>query len=102
GGTASVDLFTGFSRGSNLTADRANRTDAAAALVVQQSQTALNTTNLFLIALQDADLVRVHNDAIRRAQEKLAIANAKLVTRATTIADSLQAVVDLTRFQLQL
>jgi outer membrane protein TolC len=102
GGTASVDLFTGFSRGSNLTANRANRSDADAALVVQQSQTALSTTNLFLLALQDADLVRVRNDAIRRAQEKLAIANAKLVTRATTIADSLQAVVDLTRFQLQL
>ena len=75
---------------------------AEAALVVQQSLTALNTTNLFLLALQDADLVRVRNDAIRRAQEKLAIANAKLLTRATTIADSLQAMVDLTRFQLQL
>ena len=102
GGQAQIDLFTGFSRGANLTSNRALRTDAEAALVFQQAQTALTTTNLFLLALQDADLVRVRNDAIRRAQEKLAIANAKLVTRATTIADSLQAVVDLTRSRLQL
>lgn len=102
GGNASIDLFTGFSRGANLSAARANRTEAEAALIFQQSQSALNTTNRFLEALQGADLVRVRNDAIRRAQEKLAIANAKLATRATTIADSLQAVVDLTRSQLQL
>ncbi|HEU5218365.1 MAG TPA: TolC family protein, partial [Gemmatimonadales bacterium] len=91
GASASVDLFTGFRRGANLSASRATRTDAEASLVVEQSQIALNTTNQFLQALQGADLVRVRNDAIRRAQDKLAIANAKLVTRAITIADSLQA-----------
>lgn len=102
GGQAQVDLFTGFSRGANLSASRANRTEAEAALVVAQSQASLTTTNQFLLALQEADLVRVRNDAIRRSREKLAIANAKLLTRATTIADSLQAVVDLTRAQLAL
>ena len=102
GGNASVDLFTGFSRGANLSSTRASRTEAEAALDFEQSQSALQTTNQFLQALQNADLVRVRSDAIRRAQEKLIIANAKLATRATTIADSLQAVVDLTRAQLQL
>ena len=102
GGSASIDLFTGFSRGANLSSARAGRTEAEAALVFEQSLSARNTTNQFLQALQGADLVRVRNEAIRRAQEKLAIANAKLATRATTIADSLQAVVDLTRSQLQL
>jgi outer membrane protein len=102
GGSASIDLFTGFSRGANLSSARAGRTEAEAALVFEQSLSARNTTFQFLQALQGADLVRVRNEAIRRAQEKLAIANAKLATRATTIADSLQAVVDLTRSQLQL
>ncbi len=102
GGSAQIDLFTGFSRGANLSSSRANRTDAEAALAVAESQSALQTTNQFLLALQGADLVRVRNDAIRRAQEKLAIANAKLLTRAITIADSLQAMVDLTRAQLAL
>jgi outer membrane protein len=102
GGSASLDLFTGFSRGANLSSAKASRTEAEAVLVFEQSQSALNTTTRFLEALQGADLVRVRSDAIRRAEEKLAIANAKLATRATTIADSLQAVVDLTRSQLQL
>ena len=102
GGSAQIDLFTGFSRGANLSSSRANRTDAEAALAVAESQSALQTTNQFLLALQVADLVRVRNDAIRRAQGKLAIANAKLLTRAITIADSLQAMVDLTRAQLAL
>ena len=102
GGSASVDLFTGFSRGANLSSTRATRTDAEASLSVERSNSALQTTTQFLLALQGADLVRVRNDAIRRAQEKLAIANAKLLTRAITIADSLQAMVDLTRAQLAL
>jgi outer membrane protein len=102
GGNASIDLFTGFRRGAALSSARASLTEADAALVFEQSQSARNTTVQFLQALQEADLVRVRNDAIRRAQEKLAIANAKLATRATTIADSLQAVVDLTRAQIAL
>lgn len=102
GGSASVDLFTGFSRGATLSSSRANRTDAEASLIVERSNSALQTTTQFLLALQGGDLVRVRNDAIRRAQEKLAIANAKLLTRAITIADSLQAMVDLTRAQLNL
>jgi outer membrane protein TolC len=95
-------LFTGFRRGADLSSARANRTEADAALAYERSQSALQTTNQFLLALQGADLTRVRQEAIRRAREKLAIANAKLATRAATIADSLQAVVDLTSARLQL
>ncbi|HEX7025208.1 MAG TPA: TolC family protein [Gemmatimonadales bacterium] len=102
GGSASIDLFTGFRRGADLDAARAGRTEADAALAFEQSESARLTTNQFLQALQGADLVRVRQDAIRRAQEKLAIANAKLSTRSITIADSLQAVVDLTSARLNL
>lgn len=102
GGDASIDLFTGFKRGADLSAARAGRTSAEAALGVERANAALETTTRFLTALQETDLVRVRQDAIRRAQDKLAIANAKLSTRSATIADSLQAVVDLTNAQLNL
>lgn len=102
GGTASLELFTGFRRGADMASARATVTEADATLTYERSQSALNTTNQFLQALQSADLVRVRQDAIRRAEEKAAIANAKLATRATTIADSLQAVVDLTNARIRL
>jgi len=99
---ASLDLFTGFRRGADLSFYRANVTDADASLADSRAQSALRTTNQFLQALQSTDLVRVRQDAIRRSEEKLAIANAKLATRANTIADSLQAVGDLARARSQL
>ena len=102
GASASLEIFTGFRRGADLRAAHAGVLNADAALAYEKSQSALNTTGQFLLALQGADLVRVRQDQIRRAEEKLAIANAKLVTRAATIADSLQAVVDLTRARTQL
>jgi outer membrane protein len=102
GGSASLNLFTGFRRGADLSAARAGRTEADASLAFERAQSALGTTSQFLLALQSADLVRVRLEAIRRSEEKLAIANAKLPTRAATIADSLQAVVDVTRARIQL
>lgn len=102
GGTAAIDLFTGFRRGADLNSARAGRTDADAAYAAEKAQSALNTTLQFLQALQSQALVRVRQDAIQRAEDKLAIANAKLATRAATIADSLQAVVDLTSARVAL
>ncbi len=97
GGNASIDLFTGFRRGADLAAARANVSDADASLADLRAQSALKTSTQFIQTLQSADLVRAQQDAIRRAEDKLAIANAKLATRAATIADSLGAVVDVAR-----
>jgi outer membrane protein TolC len=102
GGTASLDLFTGFRRGADLNSARAGKTESEAALAFEQSESGRQTTLQFLQALQGLDLVRVRQEAIQRAQDKLAIANAKLATRSSTIADSLQAVVDLTSARLAL
>ena len=102
GASASIDLFTGFRRGAELSSARAGRTEADAALAFEQSQSARTTTLQFFQALQGADLVRVRQEAIRRAQDKLGIANAKLATRSITIADSLQAEVDVTNARLNL
>lgn len=102
GAGATIDLFTGFRRGAELSSARAGRTEADAALAFERSQSALATTRQFFLALQGADLVRVRQDAIRRAQDKLGIANAKLATRSITIADSLQAEVDVINARLNL
>ena len=102
GGSASIDLFTGFRRGADLSSARANVADADASLNDLRAQSALKTSNQFIQTLLSADLVRQQQDAIRRAEDKLAIANAKLATRANTIADSLSAVVDVARARANL
>jgi outer membrane protein TolC len=100
--SASMDLFTGFRRGADVSFARAGIADADATVADARAQSALRVSTQFIAALQSADLVRAQQDAIRRAEEKLAIANARLATRAATIADSLQAVVDLSRARASL
>lgn len=95
--SASIPLFTGFRRGAELSAARAGVTAADADVADARARSTLNVSNQFILVLETADRLRALQDAIRRAEEKLAIANTKLVTRASTITDSLQAVVDLAR-----
>ncbi len=99
---ASIDLFTGFRRGAQLSEARAGVAEADAGYVDARAQSTLRTTDQFIAALRAADLVRAQQDAIRRAEEKLAIATARLTTRAATVSDSLDAVVDLFRARTQL
>ncbi len=99
---AQIPIFTGFRRGAELSAARAGQADADASFVDAKAQSALRITNQFISALQSADLVRAQQDAIRRAEEKFAIATAKIATRAATISDSLTAVVDLSRARASL
>ncbi len=100
--TAAVDLFTGFRRGAELSAARADGDRAAAALDARKWQTAFNTSREFFSALQNGELVRVRRDGIRRAEEQLAIAVARLRTRGATVSDSLQAVVEVSQARLRL
>jgi outer membrane protein TolC len=99
---AQIPIFTGFRRGAELSAARADVVSFDAALADAKAQAALRITNQFTSALQSADLVRAQQDAVRRAEEKFAIAAAKIATRAATISDSLTAVVDLSRARAQL
>lgn len=99
---AGMELFTGFRRGAQLSAARAAERSADASEGDARAQATLNTTQQFLLALQSGELVRVRQGEIRRAEEKRAIAIAKLTTRASTISDSLQAEVDLGQARLQL
>ena len=93
--SASVDLFTGFRRGAEMRAARASQTAAEASLVDARFEQALTTTNQFLDALAAAQLLRVREASVRRAEEQLKTAVAKLRAGSATRSDSLRSLVTL-------
>jgi outer membrane protein len=93
--SASVDLFTGFRRGAEMKAARANENAADASLIDARFQQALTTTNQFLDALAAAQLLRVRETSVRRAEEQLKVSVAKLRAGSATRSDSLRSLVTL-------
>lgn len=100
--SARVDLFTGFRRGADIRAAKAQGDAADALLVDAQYQSKLTTTTAFLNALFDAQLVGVREAGVRRAEEQLKIAVAKLASGSATRSDSLQSLVNLGTARIQL
>ena len=100
--SASVDLFTGFRRGAEVRAARANQTAAEASFVDARFQQALTTTNQFLDALAAQQLVRVRETSVRRAEEQLKTSVAKLRAGSATRSDSLRSLVTLGNARLEL
>ncbi|HZA98863.1 MAG TPA: TolC family protein [Gemmatimonadales bacterium] len=92
---ASVDLFTGFRRGAEMRAARASEDAADASLIDARFQQALTTTNQFLDALAAAQLLRVRETSVRRAEEQLKTSVAKLRAGSATRSDSLRSLVTL-------
>ena len=92
---ASLDLFTGFRRGAEMRAARATQTAAEASLIDARFEQALTTTNQFLDALAAAQLLRVREASVRRAEEQLKTAAAKLRAGSATKSDSLRSLVTL-------
>jgi len=93
--SASLDLFTGFRRGAEMRAARASQTAAEASLIDARFEQALTTTNQFLDALAAAQLLRVREASVRRAEEQLKTAVAKLRAGSATKSDSLRSLVTL-------
>jgi outer membrane protein len=93
--SASVDLFTGFRRGADMRAARAGEQAADASLIDARFQQALITTNQFLDALAAAQLLRVRETSVRRAEEQLKVSVAKLRAGSATRSDSLRSLVTL-------
>lgn len=92
---ASWDIFTGFRRGADSRAAQAQSAAAESGLVDARFQQRLTTTNAFFDALGGAQLVRVREASVRRAEEQLKVSAAKLQAGTATRADSLQALVAL-------
>lgn len=99
---ASVDLFTGFRRGADSRAARASQTAAEAGLTDAEFQAELVTTQQFFDALSAQQLVRVRETSVRRAEEQLNLATAKLRVGSATRSDSLRSVVNLGNARLAL
>jgi outer membrane protein TolC len=93
--SASIDLFTGFRRGAEMRAARAGQNAAEASLIDARFEQALTTTNQFLDALAAAQLLRVREASVRRAEEQLKTAVAKLRAGSATRSDSLRSLVTL-------
>jgi outer membrane protein TolC len=100
--SASIDLFTGFRRGAEMSAARANQAAADATFIDARFQQALTTTNQFLDALAAAQLVTVRETSVRRAEEQLKVSVAKLRTGSATRSDSLRSLVTLGNARLDL
>jgi outer membrane protein len=100
--SANVDLFTGFRRGADMRAANAGENAANASLLDARFQQALTTTNQFLDALAAAQLVRVRETSVRRAEEQLNTAIAKLRAGSATRSDSLRSLVTLGNTRLDL
>jgi outer membrane protein len=93
--SASLDLFTGFRRGAEMRVARATQIAAEASLIDARFEQALTTTNQFLDALAAAQLLRVREASVRRAEEQLKTAVAKLRAGSATRSDSLRSLVTL-------
>jgi outer membrane protein len=100
--SANIDLFTGFRRGAETRAAKANEEAAGASLIDARFQQALTTTNQFLDALAAAQLLRVREASVRRAEEQLKTSVAKLRAGSATRSDSLRSLVTLGTTQLDL
>ena len=85
--SANVDLFTGFRRGADMRAARAGERAADASLIDARFQQALVTTNQFLDALAADQLLQVRETSVRRAEEQLKTAVAKLHPGSATRSD---------------
>jgi outer membrane protein len=99
--SASLDLFTGFRRGAEMRAARATESAAEASLVDARFEQALTTTNQFLDALAAAELLRVRETSVRRAEEQLKVSVAKLRAGSATRSDSLRSLVTLGNARLE-
>jgi outer membrane protein len=100
--SSSVDLFTGFRRGNEKKAASANRGAAEASLANTLNNQQLTTTNQFFDVLAAEELLRVREASVRRAEEQLKVAVAKLHAGRGIRPDSLRSVVTLGTAQLQL
>jgi outer membrane protein TolC len=94
---ARMDLFTGGQKIQGLRFARAQLEAARASEVQFRFITALLTEADYYAALSDEELARVAAERVRRAEEQLATARARVLSGAAVQTDSLQLLLELTR-----
>ncbi len=98
----SLTLFDGFARFAEGRAANANIASADAGLINQEFQTILQTKQAYFGALASAELVRVSEIRLQRADEQLKITRDKLANGTAIRSDTLASVVEYGNAQLQL
>ena len=100
--SASYDLFTGGQKLAELTRSAAALDGAHAGELQARFASALLTESDYYAVLSNRELARVARDRVRRAQEQLAVARARVATGAAVQTDSLQLRLELNRARVTL
>lgn len=99
---ARFELFAGGRKVATLSQTGADLEGARAGEQQQRFLTALNTEADFYAVLSNRELVDVSLDRVRRAQEQLVVARARVVSGAAVQTDSLQLLLELNRARVGL
>ncbi|HEU5169794.1 MAG TPA: TolC family protein [Gemmatimonadales bacterium] len=97
----SYELF-GWAKFTNLGASRAELEGAEAGELEQRFRTAFLVESDYYGVLANQALTTVAEERLRRAQEQLAVARARVVSGAAVQSDSLQVVLEVTRARIDL
>ena len=99
---AQYDIFRGGARFHDLGRARAELRSANAGEIEMRMQTAVETEADYYDAIAQEELTRVAAERVRRAEEQLEVARARVVSGAAVHSDSLQLVLELTRARVDL
>jgi multidrug efflux system outer membrane protein len=97
----SYELFR-WGKFTDLSATRAELESAAAGELEQRFRTAVLVESDFYGVLATAELTRVAEERLRRAEEQLGVGRARVVSGAAVQSDSLQLVLEVTRARIDL
>jgi len=100
--TLSYDVFTGGQKVAELARSAAALDGAHAGELQARFASALLTESDYYAVLADRELARVAGERVRRAQEQLAVARARVTTGAAVQTDSLQLRLELTQARVGL
>jgi len=100
--TARYDLFVGGQKLAELSRSAAALDGAHAGELQARFASALLTESDYYAVLADRELARVAGERVRRAQEQLAVARARVTTGAAVQTDSLQLRLELTQARVGL
>ncbi len=98
----SYDLFRGGAKFFELSRARSEVESAKANELQARFSTALLTESDYYDVLAERELLRVASERVRRAEEQLAVARARVISGAAVRTDSLQLLLELTRARVDL
>jgi outer membrane protein len=100
--TARYDLFTGGQKLAELSRSAAALDGAHAGELQARFASALLTESDYYDVLADAELLRVSQERVQRADQQLAVARARVVSGGAVQTDSLQLALELNRARVEL